>query len=65
VRLSLVLLSCLCTAGCGGCVDDNTPPGQEAPRPGQPSLNASVTPRSTPLPLRGIQFLLLDAGARD
>jgi hypothetical protein len=62
VRFSLLLLCCLCSTGCGGCVDDNPAPGPPAP---PPSPNASVAPRSLPLPIRGIQFLLLDAGVHD
>jgi hypothetical protein len=66
VRFSLLLLCCLCTTGCGGCVDDNRASDQPGQPPGPAALpSASVAPRSLPLPIRGIQFLMLDAGVHD
>jgi hypothetical protein len=60
--LAVLLAGCLCATGCGGCVDEGSTP----PSPSEPAQTTHASPvtsfRPMPLPLRGINLVLRDAG---
>ena len=64
MRFAALLAGCLCVTGCGGCVDEGSAPTP----PSEPSQSHAVSVpsfRPMPLPLRGINLVLRDAGGID
>lgn len=65
MRVFAVLLAgCLCATGCGGCVDEGSAPPSPSEAP-QTHASPVTSFRPMPLPLRGINLVLRDAGGID
>jgi hypothetical protein len=63
MRFAALLAGCLCLTDCGGCVDEGSAPTP----PSEPPQTQVPAPsfRPMPLPLRGFNLMLRDAGAAD